>query len=66
MAEAVRQEIEEIKALILTDKTLAYSSFLQLQRNIAGDTPSMEILSFCYPLILSALLSDIYHQEENM
>ncbi|KAI0511087.1 hypothetical protein KFK09_011709 [Dendrobium nobile] len=66
MAEAVKLEIEKIKALILVDKSLAYSSFLLLQRNSAEDTSSMEILALYSPPLLPALLSDIYHQEEEI
>ncbi|XP_020591957.1 uncharacterized protein LOC110032622 isoform X2 [Phalaenopsis equestris] len=66
MAEAVKQEIEEIKTLISADKSLAYSSFLQLQRNSAEDTLSMETLTLCSPPLLPAILSDIFHQEEEI
>ncbi|XP_028550091.1 uncharacterized protein LOC110091900 isoform X2 [Dendrobium catenatum] len=66
MAEAVKLEIKKIKTLILSDKSLAYSSLLLLQRNSAEDTSSMEILSLYSPPLLPALLSDIYHQEEEI
>ncbi|KAK8953343.1 hypothetical protein KSP40_PGU019320 [Platanthera guangdongensis] len=48
------------------DKSLAYASLLMLQRSSAGNTSSMEALAVVSPPLLPALLSDIYHREEEI
>lgn len=63
----LRERIDEIKALLLSDnKAWAYSKLLELQEISAADSSAAELLADSSSSILSSVVADISYNDEEM